>query len=92
MRLRKNRTQEEVAARAAISVGTLKALETGKGKLETFIAVLRELGALDNLASFIPEPAVSPLQLAQRQGRPRRRASGQRSAAPADDGAADSEW
>lgn len=92
LRLRKNRTQEEVADSAAISVGTLKALESGKGKLETVIAVLRELGALDSLASFIPEPTASPLQLAQRQGRPRRRASGKHRAAPANDGEADPEW
>jgi transcriptional regulator with XRE-family HTH domain len=92
LRLRRDRTQEEVAASAAVSVGTIKNLEAGKGKLETLIAVLRELGALDALDGFIPEPTVSPVQLARRQGRPRRRASGKHAPSPQDDTEADSSW
>ena len=91
LRLRRDRT-EEVAASAAVSVGTITNLEAGKGKLETLIAVLRELGALDALDGFIPEPTVSPVQLARRQGRPRRRASGKHAPPPQDDSEADSSW
>ncbi len=82
LRLRRNRTQAELAAATTLSLGTLKALETGKGKLESLIAVLRELGALEALDAFLPEPRLSPLDLAKRQGRKRCRASGRRRAHP----------
>ncbi len=92
LRLRRNRTQEEVAMSAAISVGTVKALEAGRGKLETMIAVLRELGALEALDGFLPEPTVSPLQLAKRQGRSRRRASGKHGAIPGGESEEGTPW
>ncbi len=92
LRLRKNRTQKELADSAVLGIGTVKALETGKGKLETVIAVLRELGALEALDSFIPEPAVSPLELARRQGRPRRRASGKHGRVPGGEGEDGAPW
>ena len=78
LRLRKNLTQQQVAQATALSLNTIKALESGKGKLSSIIAVLRELGMLDDLNSFIPEISVSPLQLAKRQGKKRQRASGSR--------------
>jgi transcriptional regulator with XRE-family HTH domain len=76
LRLRKNLTQQQVAEATALSLNSIKSLEAGKGKLSSLIAVLRELGALDGLAHFIPEPSISPLQLAKRQGKKRKRASG----------------
>lgn len=69
LRLRRNLTQQQVAEAAAVSLNVIKALESGKGKLSSLISVLRELGALDDLDSFIPEQVVSPLQLARRQGK-----------------------
>lgn len=78
LRLRRNLTQQQVADAAALSLNAIKSLESGKGKLVTLIAVLRELDGLDGLESFIPEPAVSPLQLVRRQGKKRQRASGRR--------------
>lgn len=78
LRLRRNMTQKELAEATTLSLNTIKALEAGKGKLASVIAVLRELGALDELDSFIPQPGISPLQLAKRQGKPRQRASGER--------------
>lgn len=77
-RLRRNLTQQQVAEAAALSLNAIKSLESGKGKLLTLIAVLRELGALDSLDGFIPEPAISPLQLVRHQGKKRQRASGHR--------------
>jgi len=65
LRLRKNITQEALAERALIAVGTLKSLEAGKGKLSTLVAVLRELGALDQLDQFIPPVTISPLEIAE---------------------------
>lgn len=78
LRLRKNITQRELAEATALSLNAIKALESGRGKLSTLIAVLRELGALDQLDSFIPEPSISPIQLAKMQGKGRERASGER--------------
>lgn len=77
-RLEQNRTQEELAKATTLSLNVIKSLESGKGKLSTIIAVLRELKALDQLNNFIPEVRISPLQLARMQGKKRQRASGKR--------------
>ena len=78
LRLRKNITQKEVAELTRLSLNAIKSLESGRGKLSTLIAVLRELGVLDHLDSFIPERSISPIQLAKMQGKVRERASGAR--------------
>jgi len=78
LRLRKNITQKELAEATALSLNVIKSLESGRGKLSNLIAVLRELGTLDHLNSFIPEPSISPIQLAKMQGKGRERASGKR--------------
>ena len=46
-----------------LAVGTIKSLEAGKAKLSSLIAVLRELGALDQLDQFIPPVTISPLSM-----------------------------
>ncbi|MDA8390566.1 MAG: helix-turn-helix domain-containing protein [Gammaproteobacteria bacterium] len=92
LRLRRDRTQEDVASRTAVSLGTLKALEAGRGKLETLIAVLRELGALETLDALLPEPPASPLALARHRGHPRRRASGRHKPALQRDPEGGREW
>ena len=76
LRLRRNLTQEELADRAMLSVSTVKAMESGKAKLASLIAVLRELGGLDELDSFLADPGISPMQLAKMQGKQRQRATG----------------
>lgn len=79
LRLRKNITQEGLAERTLLSVGTIKSLEAGKAKLSTLIAVLRELGALDQLDSFIPPVTISPIKMAEvgsKSSSKRERASG----------------
>jgi len=78
LRLRMNMTQQALAEATLLSLNTIKSLESGRGKLSTLIAVLRQLGALDNLDSFIPEISISPMQLARMQGKQRERASGKR--------------
>ncbi len=78
LRLRRNLTQQQVADRAALSLNAIKSIESGKGRLLTLIAVLRELSALDTFDNFIPEPSISPMQLARHQGKKRQRASGKR--------------
>ena len=91
LRLRHNRTQQQLAAATAMSLNVIKSLEAGRGKLSSLIAVLRELGALQELDQCIPPPLVSPLQLARNQGKQRRRASGNRQRPSTDDGGG-SEW
>ncbi len=79
LRLRKNITQEDLAERTLLAVGTVKSLEAGKGKLSTLIAVLRELGVLDQLDRFIPPVTISPIKMAAastKQSNKRERASG----------------
>jgi transcriptional regulator with XRE-family HTH domain len=81
LRLRHNITQAELSERTLLSLNVIKALESGKAKLGSMIAVLRELDALEKLDEFLPEPGVSPLQLAKMKGRQRQRASGKRDSA-----------
>lgn len=78
LRLRNNLSQQQLAKSVQLSLNAIKALEQGKAKLATMIAVLRELGALGQLANFIPEQTVSPLLLAKQQGQVRQRARGAR--------------
>ena len=69
LRLRKDITQEELAQRVLFAVGTIKSLEAGKGKLSTLVAVMRELGVLEQLDQFIPPISISPLGMAKDRGR-----------------------
>ena len=92
LRLRKNITQKALAEATLLSLNTIKSLESGRGKLSTLIAVLRELGALDHLDNFIPELSISPIQLAKMQGKVRERASGVRYHVRDDKPEAESEW
>ena len=76
LRLSNNVTQQELAASTALSLNTIKALETGSGKLSTAVAVLRALGALDHLDIFIPATSACPPLPEKKPARPRQRASG----------------
>ena len=78
-RLEKNLSQQTLADLAGLNRTTVRYLEQGSpfGVL-TLVQVLRALGALDELDSFLPDPGVSPLQLAKMKGKERRRASPQR--------------
>lgn len=75
LRLSQNLDQMTLAARAGISVGTLKNLESGAGSsLKTMIAVLRILGREEWLATVAPIASINPLTL-PRAARQRQRAS-----------------
>lgn len=78
LRLRKNITQKDLSLATGLSLNAIKSMESGKFKTSTLIAVLRELGALEQLNNFVPEAPISPLQLAKLQGKQRERASGKR--------------
>ena len=76
-RLNQNITQEVLAKQASISRRTLVAAEKGEGTtLETLIRLLRGLGKLEQLDQFLPEPPISPIQLAKLKGKVRQKASG----------------
>jgi transcriptional regulator with XRE-family HTH domain len=78
-RLRRDITQAELAERAGVSRRTIQSLEDGGSvQLGTFLRVARELGLLDGLDTLVPEPGPSPLELLDRGGAQRQRASGQR--------------
>ena len=75
-RLDRNLSQHDVAQKAGVDRTTIGQLERdGRASLQTLVQVLRGLGALDELDAFLPAAGPSPLELARRQGRVRRRAS-----------------
>jgi putative transcriptional regulator len=75
-RLDRNLTQQEVADRAGLTRVTVGEFERGApAGLLTLIRILRVLGGLEELESFLPDTGPSPLQLAKLQGRRRQRAS-----------------
>ena len=78
LRLRKNFTQKELAQATMISLNAIKSMEAGRGKLINLIAILRELGEIEQLDNFLPEVSISPIQLAKAQGKERKRATGGR--------------
>lgn len=62
LRLRTNRTADEVAADAGVATKTLLNLERGQGStLTTLVKVLRALDAEDWLASLAPPAPISPV-------------------------------
>lgn len=78
-RLNRNLSQVELAERAGVAARTLRYLEAGgQTTVETLVRILRALGKMDALDSFLPKPGLSPLQLAKLKGRERKRAGGRR--------------
>jgi len=78
-RLNRNLTQAAVAERAGVARSVVQNLEAGKdATITSFIRLLRSLGELGQLDAFLPDPGISPLQLARMQGRRRQRATGRR--------------
>ncbi len=78
-RLNQNRTQIEVAKAAGVGVIVLKRLENGQGcVLGNLVKILRSLGKIDQVDALLPEPGISPLELARLAGRQRKGASGRR--------------
>lgn len=78
-RLNLNIAQTALALKAGISRRALQNLENGRVcTLALLIRVLRAMGKLDAMDAFLPEPGLSPLQLARLRGRERKRAGGHR--------------
>lgn len=78
LRLQKNASQMEVARFTGLSDKTIANAEQGAGTLLTYVKILRALDSLDALDKFLPDPGVSPIDLAKRRGRERQRASRKR--------------
>ena len=86
-RLNLNLSQVQVAGKAGVSRRALQNLEGGRAcTLTLLVRVLRALEGLDALDAFLPEPGLSPIQLAKLKGRERQRAAGLRcKAAPSEE-------
>lgn len=75
LRVHRNLDQTTLAARAGISVRTLRNLESGSGSsLHTLIQVVRALGREQWFETIAPVPTINPLMLT-RTAAPRQRAS-----------------
>lgn len=75
-RLEKNMTQQKLADVAGVNRTTISEMERGNpfGVL-TLIGALRGLDSLDAIDALLPDPGISPLQLARMRGKQRQRAS-----------------
>lgn len=63
-RLAQNMTQDELAKRAGLGINTIRRFEGDSGyspTLDTFIRIIRVLGALDVLEQILPERPLDPL-------------------------------
>ena len=71
LRIAARMKQEELAAKAGISRYALSRLENGAGgiRLDSFFSVLRSLNALNRLSSLLPEPTLTPIQVAEMEKR-----------------------
>ncbi len=74
-RLNVNQTQKEVAGQAGLSVTAVQSVERGDAMLESVVSVLLALNMVEQIANFVPDQEISPLQLAKLKGKKRQRAS-----------------
>ncbi len=78
LRLSARLKQEDLARKAGISCASLYRMEKGIGgiRLDSFLSVLRSLGVLNSLSVMLPEPSLTPLQMAElekkKKGLPKR--------------------
>ena len=74
-RLQQNIPIAELALKGGLSARTVVNVEGGHNpRLESIVRMLRVLGRLDALETFLPPPGISPIQLARMKGRGRQRA------------------
>jgi transcriptional regulator with XRE-family HTH domain len=88
-RLEANLTQESLANRVGVSTKTVRNAEDGQNiSLQTLALLLEGMGRLDAFREFLLPQGPSPIELAERKGRQRQRATGRRG----EDQAQDSDW
>lgn len=81
-RLDRDWTLAEVAERSGVSERTIRTAESGGSfTMVTLLSLLRAYGLLGRLDALLPDAGPSPIQLADRQGEPRQRASRRRESA-----------
>ena len=74
-RLQQNRELREVAESAGVGLRTAASAEAGANStLATVVKLLRALGRLEALESFLPPALPSPIEMAKLGGRVRQRA------------------
>jgi transcriptional regulator with XRE-family HTH domain len=74
-RLRRNLSQQQLAAEAGVGRMTVQRIEEGEsGSLTSLVRILRALGELESLERLLPPSGPSPLEEVGRQGRRRQRA------------------
>lgn len=83
LRLARNLTQQQLAEQAGLGLRTVQRLELGAAatQLSGLIRVCRVLGLVENLDTFIPQLAASPMAQLKLSGRKRQRATGNKKAA-----------
>ncbi len=78
-RLDRNVTQADLAHEAGLSTPTAQRLEAGSSvQLASLLRVLRALGLIEQLEGLVPPPGVRPMELLERRGARRQRASSSR--------------
>jgi putative transcriptional regulator len=78
-RLDANLTQAALATRAGVSLKTVRNAEDGQNiSVETLVLLLQGVGRQQDLERLLASEGPSPVELAERQGRARQRASGRR--------------
>jgi transcriptional regulator with XRE-family HTH domain len=76
-RLAQGWTQAQLAQQAGLSKSTIERLEAGgSSQLTNLLRALRALGRLNGLEQLLPEVTASPIDLLERRGKVRQRASG----------------
>ena len=86
IRLMKNISQATLAETAGVSRRTIGRMESGEGvSLDTFLRVMIALDLTDHLAALLPDSAIRPIELADRQ-RQRKNASSPRKPKTESDG------
>jgi len=83
-RLELQLTQASVAEQAGVAKRTVERIEAGaSGQMSSIIRILRVLDLVAGIDLMLPEPQPRPMDLLQRKGKQRRRASKpRRTAAP----------
>ena len=71
LRISAKMKQDELAVKAGLSRYALSRLENGAGgiRLDSFLSVLRSLNVLNRLSVVLPEPAPTPIQIAELEKR-----------------------
>jgi len=78
-RLDANLTQSDLGRLAGVSLKTVRNAEDGQNiSLETLISMLQGVGRGDDLELLLADGGPSPVELLERQGRARQRATGRR--------------